>query len=111
MSAFYILAGLNHFRDPGFYLKMMPPYLPEPNLLIMLSGIAEIGLGLLLLFPSTRRLSAWGIILLLLAVFPANVYMYQMGGNHFGMSDIALAVRLPVQLALIAWAYVYTRKS
>ena len=111
MAALYVLAGLNHFRMPDFYLQMMPPYLPEPKLLIVISGVAEMVLGFLLLYKSTRRLAAWGIILLLIAVFPANIYMYQQGGARFNMSDTALFVRLPVQLLLIGWAYVYTRKN
>lgn len=110
MAAVYVVAGFNHFYMPDFYLQMMPPYLPAPHLLNIISGVAEIVLGFLLLYQSTRRFAAWGIILLLFAIFPANVYMYQKGGAHFGTSDMALLIRLPMQLLLIGWAYVYTRK-
>jgi uncharacterized membrane protein len=112
MAAFYIMAGFNHFRDPGFYLRMMPPFLPAHELLVQLSGIAESGLGLALLFKTLRPYAAWGIIALLLAVFPANFYMYQNRETLFAdFSATALLVRLPLQLVLIAWAYIYTRKK
>ena len=111
MAALYMAAGYNHFRTPEFYLQMMPPYLPEPQLLIVISGIAEMFLGFLLLFKPTRRLAAFGIILLLIAVFPANIYMFQQGGARYNMSDSALLIRLPLQLVLIGWAFIYTRKS
>src|SRR6218665_915369 len=77
MAVLYILAGLNHFRAPKFYLKMMPPYLPAHGALVFWSGVAEVALGLLLFFPATRVMAAWGVIALLVAVFPANFYMYQ----------------------------------
>lgn len=109
MAILYILAGLNHFRDPDFYLQMMPRYLPAPLFLVQLSGVIEILLGLLLLFKKTQRVAALGIVLFLVAVFPANFYMYQQGGAAFGVSDLGLLIRLPLQLVLIAWALVYTK--
>ena len=63
----------------------------------------------LVCFPETRAIGAWGVIALLIAVFPANLYMYQQGGAKFNTSDTLLLARLPLQLALIAWAYLYTR--
>ena len=109
MAVFYIFAGIMHFVKPKMYLSIMPPYLPAPLLLVYLSGVAEVGLGALLLVPGFTPLAAWGIIALLVAVFPANIYMYQQGGAKFGMSDIFLLARLPLQAVLIAWAYLYTR--
>jgi uncharacterized membrane protein len=110
MSAAYILAGLNHFRDPQFYLRMMPPYLPAHSLLVAASGVAEVILGLLLLWPAARPWAAWGIILLLLAIFPANFYMFQERNEIFReIPSWLLLARLPLQLGLIAWAYLYTR--
>lgn len=111
MALLYVLAGLNHFRAPDFYMPMMPPYLPAHGLLICLSGVAEVLLGILLIPKKTRRLAAWGIIALLIAVFPANVYMLQTGGAGFGdISKAALVARLPIQGLLIWWAWIYTRK-
>jgi len=108
MAAFYAGAGINHLMHPSFYEKIMPHQLPSPGLLVTVSGFFEIALGLLLLPVTTRRLAAWGIILLLIAVFPANIQMmidYGKAGNpHLWIA----IVRLPIQLLLIYWAYVYT---
>jgi uncharacterized membrane protein len=109
MSLAYILAGVNHFRAPKMYLPMMPPFLPAPALLVSLSGAAEIILGVLLLWEPARVLAAWGIIALLIAVFPANIYMYVLRETTCrSIPDWVLLGRLPLQLLLIAWAYAYT---
>ena len=108
MGGFYMLAGILHFVFPRFYLKSMPPYFPEHTLLVALSGIFEILFGLLLYFPTTRNWAAWGIILLLIAIFPANLYM----AYAPKFQEIPAWIRwgrLPLQLALIGWAYQYTR--
>lgn len=113
MPVFYILAGLNHFKDPGFYLQMMPPYVPAHEALNLIAGAAEIILGLGLLFEKTRKASAWGVILLLIAVFPANLYMYTDNIKFAGkeLPDWVTLVRLPFQLVFIGWAYLYTKPS
>ena len=110
MSAFYVLGGVYHLVNPGFYLPMMPPYLPWHRELVFISGVAEIVLGIAVLIPSLRRRAALGIIALLIAVFPANL--------HIAMNDVPLAgategagiwnwVRLPFQAVFIAWAWWY----
>lgn len=109
MGALYILAGLNHFRDPNFYVQIIPDFLPNPLLLVYVSGVVEIILGILILFQRTQKLAAIGIILLLIAIFPANIYMYQQGGAKFNVSDLALLIRLPLQILLIAWAALYIK--
>lgn len=109
MSFFYVMAGFNHFMNPDFYLKMIPSYLPAPEALNVISGSAEMLLGMMLIRPEVRSLAAWGIILLLIAIFPANIYMYQQGGNAFGVPDWSLLLRLPLQLVLLAWAYWHTK--
>ncbi|TVP51428.1 MAG: DoxX family protein [Mongoliibacter sp.] len=106
MAGFYIFAGIMHFIKPRMYIKIIPPYLPYPKVLNAITGFIEIIFGLGLLFESTRSLSAYGIIILLLAVFPANIYMYQKGSR--GIPKWILLVRLPLQFALMAWAFVYT---
>src|SRR5262249_62418692 len=73
MGIFYAASGVVHVVDPGFYLPMMPPYLPWHLGLVYLSGVAEIVLGVAVLVPATRRVAAWGVILLLVAVFPPNL--------------------------------------
>jgi uncharacterized membrane protein len=108
MAILYVAAGAWHFVRPGVYLKIMPPYLPAHLTLVYLSGLAEIVAGVLLLIPAFRSWGAWGVIALLIAVFPANFYMLQRGGEAFGLPDWALVVRLPLQGLLIAWAYWYT---
>jgi uncharacterized membrane protein len=109
MSALYLAGGINHFWNPAFYLKMMPPYLPWHENLNYLSGLAEIVLAILLLFPATRVLAAWGVIALLVAIFPANYYMFQARETVFSaLPTWLLIARLPAQGILIAWAYWYT---
>ena len=106
-SLIYILAGLNHFINPKTYLAIMPPYIPAHQVMVVLSGLAEVLLGIGLLFPATRSLSAWGLILLLIAVFPANVHMVT--SNRFRKLPLWLRwARLPLQGLLIWWAYQFT---
>jgi uncharacterized membrane protein len=104
-------AGANHFLNPAPYLGMMPAALPAPEALVYISGVFEILGGLGLILPATRRLAAWGLIALFVAVFPANL---NMAVNHLplGTTEVptwALWARLPLQLVAIAWAYWYTR--
>lgn len=108
MAGIYILAGLNHFRNPRMYVKIIPDYLPLPKTLNILSGLAEILFGILLCIPAFSYYGAWGIILLLIAVFPANLYMATDKKASFGLPKWLLLARLPLQLALILWAYLYT---
>lgn len=107
-AALFIMGGIGHFAIPETYRKIMPPSLPQPLLLIYLSGIAEFGLGALLLWSRTQSLAAWGLIALLIAVFPANLFMWQ-HAEQFSIRPIWLLIRLPLQGLLIAWAWAYTR--
>ncbi len=112
MAAFFLFGGVQHFTNTDFYIPMMPPYLPWHEGLIYLSGGAEIGLGIAVLVPQVRRVAAWGIILLLVAIFPANIhialYNVPLAGAEEG-AGILNWVRLPFQLVLIAWAWCFTR--
>jgi uncharacterized membrane protein len=105
---FFVLAGFNHFIKTAFYLKIMPTYLPWHPLLVYLSGVFEIVLGLLLLTRKFTRVAAWGLIALLVAVFPANIHMAINHGLYPEYSSTALWLRLPLQGVLMAWAYLYT---
>lgn len=87
----------------------MPPYLPWHLFLVYLSGFLEMTLGVLLLFPRQRHIAAWGLIALLIAVFPANIHMAVNAELYPEYSSSALWARLPLQAILIAWAYWYTR--
>jgi uncharacterized membrane protein len=112
MAVFYALAGANHFLQPDVYLPMMPPYLPWHLPLVYLSGLAELGLGVAVLIPRFRRAAAWGLILLLIAIFPANLHIALNNVPLFGNPEgfgVWNWVRLPFQVVLIAWAWWYTR--
>jgi uncharacterized membrane protein len=108
-AALFVAGGVGHFVKTDVYMKIMPPYLPYHRALVLLSGVFEVALGILLLVPTTTRLAAWGLIALLVAVFPANLYMYQ-HPEKFGLSPTLLLLRLPLQVVLILWAYAYTRR-
>jgi len=110
MAAFYVVAGVMHFARPEFYLPMMPPYLPWHGPLVFLSGVAEVGLGVAVLIPALRPWAAWGIILLLVAVFPANIHIALNNVPVFGAAEGAGIwnwVRLPLQGVLALWAWWY----
>jgi uncharacterized membrane protein len=100
-AALFVGAGLLHFLHPETYLRIMPPALPAPRLLVLLSGIAEVAGGLGLLLPATRRGAVWGLLALLLAVFPANIYMLQIHEQLHIPGWVAWA-RLPLQ-PLLMW--------
>ena len=109
MSALYLLAGLNHFRNPNVYLPMMPPWIPAHKVMILLSGAAEVVFGVLLLWESTRPFAAWGIILMLIVFYAVHIYMYQVRNTVFAKIPNAIIIgRLPLQLVLIFWAYLHT---
>lgn len=106
---FFMAAGVNHFLNMPFYVSIMPPSLPWPGALVFISGVAEIGLGGLLLFERWSRFAAWGLIALLIAVFPANVHMAVHTELYPWASPLGLWLRLFLQGILIAWAYWYSR--
>jgi len=115
LGALFVGAGVSHFTATDFFVEIVPPYLPAPLLLVWISGVSEIALGALVLVPATRRPAAWGLIALLLAVFPANVHMalHDVRPAHapawMGQpSTLALWLRLPLQFVMIAWAWWYT---
>lgn len=110
MAVLYILAGINHFVNSSAYVAIVPVWLPRHAMLVYASGVAEIVLGILLMPRATRTLAAWGIIALLVVVFPANVQMMQ---DYIAMQNpyvLLTILRLPLQLVLIWWAWLYTRK-
>lgn len=108
MGAAYILAGINHFISPGFYTKMIRDFLPYASALVIISGIAEILCGAGVMVPATRIMAAWGTIVLLVAIFPANIYM-AMHAERWHLPLWGLLLRLPMQFLLIWWASLYTK--
>ena len=103
----FVLAGSNHFRNPSFYKSIIPPGLPAPGALVAISGICEIAGGLGLLIRPLRRAAGWGLIALLIAVFPANVYMLQHPDSvpNLRISTGLLWARLPLQAVFILWIW------
>jgi uncharacterized membrane protein len=115
LAAVFLFAGALHFAVPQFYVKIVPLYLPAPLQLVYVSGFFEVlgGLGLLLPvdmlgFP-VRRTAAWGLVALLIAVMPANIYMASDPEKFASFPHWALLLRLPLQLPLIWWAWLYSR--
>ena len=115
MGPMYVVAGALHFVVPELYVQIVPPMFPARLALVYLSGLAEIAVGIGVLFPRTRRLAAWATVALLVAIFPANVYMATHGVVIEGLpgggdpSDLGRWGRLPLQVVLILWARWYTR--
>jgi uncharacterized membrane protein len=107
LGILFIAAGVMHFIVPSFYVAIMPPYLPSHRTLVYLSGVAEVLGGVGVLLPSTRRLAGWGLILLLLAVFPANIHMFTEAQAEQGWSlyTVGLLLRLPLQFVMMAVVY------
>lgn len=108
MGLFYIGAGILHFVNPEFYLRIMPPMLPAPLALVYLSGIAEIVVGIGVLIPRTRHYAALATVALLVAIYPANIYMAVSGVMG---SELVRWGRLPLQGVLVLWALWYTESG
>ena len=106
MAALYIMAGMTHLVKPKPFLKITPKWVPLPNIVNIAVGCIEILLGIGLLLSSFRSVAASGIILLLIAVFPANIYHFQLTVKKKKMMVITL-LRLPLQVILIYWAYLF----
>lgn len=107
MAGFYTAAGVNHFINPGIYKRIIPPVFNFREQINYISGMAEIVLGLMLL-SEYKAEAAWGIIILLILIFPANVYHLQQKGAGMHIPLWVLWLRLPLQAVLILWAYQYT---
>jgi uncharacterized membrane protein len=109
MSLFYIAAGINHFANSATYLNIMPSYFPYHLQLVYISGICETVSGLLLIPVYSRRVAAWLIIVLLVAIFPANIQMMVNDWDTNNLQRTATIFRLPLQVILIWWAYIFTK--
>ncbi len=107
----FLGAGVAHFALNRSFLSIVPDYLPDPRALVRISGLAEFAGGLGVLLPPTRRPAAWGLFLLLIAVFPANLWMAQHPERFPSIPPWLLWCRLPLQIPLLAWAWLYTRRE
>ncbi|HEX4341023.1 MAG TPA: hypothetical protein VH062_34175 [Polyangiaceae bacterium] len=111
LTAAMMGVGALHFKAADLFVQIVPPWLPAPYVLVWISGVAELLLGASLQFRATRRLAGYGLVALYVAVFPANIYMTLANVQVHGLpsylsqpSPLALWLRLPLQLAFIAWA-------
>jgi len=106
MSALYCFAGISHFLKPAVFLSITPKWVPYPEVINLVVGTIELVLGIALLFSFTRSYAAIGIIALLVAVFPANIYHFQKAKRR-GKFIVPALLRLPIQVLLIYWAYTF----
>jgi uncharacterized membrane protein len=107
LAIFFSFAGAMHFVAPAAYASIVPPWLPNAPLLVIISGICEMAGGLGVLLPATRRLAGWGLIALLLAVYPANIHMLRLAyeNDATALWKAALWLRLPLQLPVLWWVW------
>ena len=113
MSISYTYVGVRHFIDPDFFLAIMPNYLPYHLELVYLSGIAEISFGILLCFKKTRTYAAYGLIILLVCVFPANIHLVEseLSQSILGATKNQTIIRLPFQILFISLAYWHSKNN
>ena len=111
LGLLFVAAGVYHFVNPAFYVRIMPPYLPWHHELVLLSGAAESVLGLMAMSPRLAMPARWGLLALLVAVFPANLHMALHAEEYPDMPAIALWVRLPLQGLLMWWVWSVTRNG
>ncbi|MEP2278369.1 MauE/DoxX family redox-associated membrane protein [Maribacter sp.] len=109
MGAIYIFAGIMHFIRPKVYLRIMPRYLPAHKTLVLLSGVAEVLLGMGLFFKETKDLSIYGIIAMLAVFLLVHFYMLSSKKASAGVPKWLLFLRLPIQFILMYWAFIYLK--
>jgi uncharacterized membrane protein len=111
MGSAYIYVGIRHFIDPNFFLAIMPDFLPYHLEAVYISGVFEILLGGMLLFKKSRRIAGWGLIALLIAVFPANIYLAQneAARQSLDISQSLAIIRLPFQALFLGLSYWHTK--
>ncbi len=108
MGLVYVIAGMNHFRKPKMYERIMPPYIPAHSSMVMLSGMAEMILGFMIMNKNTQATVAWAIIIMLVLFLSVHVYMLQNKKAAMKLPKWVLILRLPLQFGLMYWAYLYT---
>ncbi len=108
IGVLFVLAGMNHFRKPKLYERIMPPYIPAHSAMVMLSGFVEMILGFMIMNKNTQSEAAWGIIIMLVAFLPVHIYMLQNEQAAMKLPKWVLILRLPLQFGLMYWAYLYT---
>ena len=113
LGIFYLNVGITHFTNPDFFLVIMPPYLHYQEFFVYLSGLFEILFGLMIIFKKTRFYGAWGIFFLLIAVFPANIYLYSSyeAQEILSITKEGSCVRLFYQIPLLILAYWHSKEK
>ena len=109
MAVIYIFAGIMHFVKPKMYLRILPGYLPKHKLLVIISGIAEIVIGIALCFSATKNLAIYAIIAMLASFLPAHFHMLFNKKASMGIAKWVLIGRIPLQFLLMFWGYWYLR--
>lgn len=107
LGVLFVLAGANHFRTPKIYKRIIPPYIPVHDTIVLLSGIAEMIAGFMLLNPETQTIAAWSIIVMLILFIPVHIYMLQNKKAALKLPKWILIIRIPLQFGLMYWAYQY----
>ena len=110
MGVFYIIVRIKHFQDPGWFVQIIPPILPYKYALVYISGLFEVLLGVLLMIPKFQSTAAKGLIVLLICVYPANIYLAQTNGAALGISPLIAWGRLPFQFVFIGLAFWHTKE-
>ncbi len=112
MSLLYVTVGVKHFTNTDFFVAIVPPIINWKKEAVLISGFIEVVLGVLLVFNQTKKLAAWGIILLLIAVFPANIYLYisEFARETLSISKDQALLRIPFQIPLMIIAYWHSKE-
>jgi uncharacterized membrane protein len=108
MGLLFVIAGMNHFRKPKMYERIIPPYIPAHSSMVMLSGVAEMVLGFMIMNKNTQITAAWGIIIMLILFLTVHIFMLQNEKAAMKLPKWVLILRIPLQFGLIYWAYLYT---
>ena len=113
MGVFYLIVGVQHFTNPSFFIEIVPPFLVFHEAIVYISGFFEIVIGVLLILRKTRKIGSYLIIFLLVAVFPANLYLYlsEIPREALQITKSQALIRLPFQIPLIIIAYWHSGNS
>ena len=109
LGVLFVVAGINHFVHPNFYINIMPDYLPAHRALVLLRGVTEIVAGAMLFLRRTSALGAWGIVAMLVLFFMVHIHMIAHADRYASVPLVLLYVRVALQFPLILWAWWFTR--
>lgn len=111
LAIFFVNTGIDHFINAGFYLSIMPPFFPLHEEAVYISGFFEVLGGMGVLIPRLRKIAGWGLVALLIAVYPANIYMALAPEAFPNIPVLLIYSRLPLQFLFFYWAYSVTKPS